>query len=74
MMQYQQNSVENEYYQCIWGLTLLPSSTLTEKKEEKSIALFPKSTEDRGSQNTHRMLVRNSSTSRLMYELCCGRI
>lgn len=44
------------------------------KKKEKSIALFPKSTEDKGSQNTHRMLVRNSSTSRLMYELCCGRI
>lgn len=74
MMQYQQNCVENEYYQCIWALTLLPSSTLKKKKKEKSIALFPKSTEDKGSQNTHRMLVRNSSTSRLMYELCCGRI
>lgn len=74
MMQYQQNSVENEYYQCIWGLTLLPSSSLTEKKKRKVLLSFQSLRKIKGSQNTHRMLVRNSSTSRLMYELCCGRI
>lgn len=40
MMQYQQNCVENEYYQCIWGLTLLPSSSLTEKKKRKVLLSF----------------------------------
>lgn len=39
MMQYQQNSVENEYYQCIWALTLLPSSTLMEKKKKRKVLL-----------------------------------